>query len=222
MSIHIGIPKGFTVAWSGTDATTPEGCFAVVGTDSLGNRTGILYRGDQYAPEEAELRGRIVWTETGNLVYRWWNAYIGSNLAIDDAFARIIAVRPSPTHPTEHPMADTAEHRVHCHQLATARRAQGRPSWEGRLNLTDVFHNDALTLTQKRDAIVARIKHLAAYKRAADIVVNHMDSDDYWDAESIVELVDEMAVVETVKDFDAVWDAFYDWADEARIWIATI
>lgn len=115
-------------------------------------------------------------------------------------------------------MSDTAEHRVRCYQLATERRGKGKPSWDGQLNLVDIFHNDDLDFTTKRDQIVARIKHLRAYK---DAKATPVESDDYYDAEELLNLVEELGDVETVSDFDGVWSAFYDWADIARIWIKT-
>ena len=85
-----GLPKGFDVRWSGTDDTTPDGYFLVIGLDAVGNRTDLLYRGDKEHPADADLRGRIVWTETGNTVYRWWNAFAGANIPAAQAVTRII------------------------------------------------------------------------------------------------------------------------------------
>ena len=118
-------------------------------------------------------------------------------------------------------MTTTAEHRADMHRLASNLRAQGNPTWSGTLNLTDVFHNDDLTFTEKRDKIVARIKRLRRYRTATDIVENHPESDDYYDADNLLSLVEELGDVETVADFDTVFDGFYDWADQARIWVKT-
>ena len=55
-------------------------------------------------------------------------------------------------------MPDSVEHRVEMHRLATERRSQGKPIWDRKIRLADVFHNDALTFEQQRDAIVKRIR----------------------------------------------------------------
>lgn len=80
------------------------------------------------------------------------------------------------------------------------------PTWKRKLNLVDIFHNDDMLLEQKRDEIVRRVK-------AAP----------FWDEEDIelVEIIEEFEDVDTVGYFDAVWSAFYDWADVHRIWVAT-
>jgi hypothetical protein len=78
------------------------------------------------------------------------------------------------------------------------------PRWSYELNVSDVFHNDALTLTEKRDKIVARIRRAS------------------WSALTGVEdVVDELADVETVRDFDDAWSTFYDVADHHRVWVVT-
>jgi hypothetical protein len=82
-----------------------------------------------------------------------------------------------------------------------------RQPWLHTLTLTDVFHNDDLTLEEKRDAIVRRIKAAPWYSED--------DDDLYW-------LVDELADVDTDSYFDAVFNAFYDWADDHRVWVETV
>jgi hypothetical protein len=79
--------------------------------------------------------------------------------------------------------------------------------WQHKLQLGDVFHNDALTIAQKRDEIVHRIK-----------VSNFYDED--HDGE-LVDIIDELSGIETVDEFDWVWDRFYDWADFNRVWVET-
>jgi hypothetical protein len=118
-------------------------------------------------------------------------------------------------------MPDTADHRVHCHQIATELRRQGKPFWSGQVDVSDVFHDDDLAFAQKRDAIVRRIKRLPQVKTAQDVVDNHPESDGYFEAEDLIVLVEEMADAEDVEHFDCVWSAFYDWADIARVWVKT-
>lgn len=113
---------------------------------------------------------------------------------------------------------DTAEHRAEMHRIATDLRSRGIDPWHGgRVDVSDVFHNDDLTFEQKRDAIVARIKRLPAYKQAE---ASYADPDSDYDKD-LYNLVDEMSDVDDVQHFDFVWSAFYDWADYARVWVKT-
>jgi hypothetical protein len=95
------------------------------------------------------------------------------------------------------------------HQGLT-RWLQNRPAWDERLDVSDVFHNDDLTLEAKRDAIVDRIKRTRWYRR----------SDEY---DTLREIVEELSEVEDVEGFDCVWDALYDEADTGmwRVWVNT-
>lgn len=78
--------------------------------------------------------------------------------------------------------------------------------WKHTLYLKDVFHDDDMTLEQRRDAIVARIK-AAPFWHGGE-----------WE---LADIVDELADVDTPSYFDAVWNAFYDWADANRVWVET-
>lgn len=105
-------------------------------------------------------------------------------------------------------MPDSVEHRVEMHRLATERRSQGKPIWDRKIRLADVFHNDALTFEQQRDAIVKRIRSSG-----------WLDGKDEFD--DLVMAVEELAETDDVKRFDSVWSQIYDHADYDRVWIAT-
>jgi hypothetical protein len=105
-------------------------------------------------------------------------------------------------------MPDTAEHRADMHQLATERRAAGKPVWAHKINLADVFHNDDLTFEQKRDTIVRRIRATAWFKQ-------------YDDWADLPQFVEELADAADGDEFDGPWDCIYDIADADRVWIAT-
>lgn len=79
--------------------------------------------------------------------------------------------------------------------------------WTHKLALGDVFHATEMDFTERRDAIVRRIKEARFY-----------DADD-WTLERIVE---ELAETEDPDDFDGPWDDFYDWADTNQVWVQTI
>lgn len=81
-----------------------------------------------------------------------------------------------------------------------------RGPWLHKLRLADVFHNEAYTREQRRDEIVRRIRAARFYDEEAC---------------ELVEIVDELAETDTAEYMDQVWDAFYDWADDHRVWVET-
>lgn len=84
------------------------------------------------------------------------------------------------------------------------------PVWRHTLKLRDVFHDEDKLFVERRDAIVARIKSAAWFKRA--------DGDD----DDLCAIVTDLAEAETTDDFDESWRDFYDWADENRVWVETV
>ncbi len=106
-------------------------------------------------------------------------------------------------------MPRTVDHIVATHQLAQARRDAGLPVWDRKLNVSDVFRNDAMTVPERRDAIVDRIRRSG-----------WLDGRGCFD--DLVELVnDHLAYAEDADEFDAIWDDIYDHADADRVWIET-
>lgn len=80
------------------------------------------------------------------------------------------------------------------------------PRWKNKLDLADVFHDDAWSFEERRDEIVKRIRVLSTYALG-----------EAW----IEEIVENLAEASDVREFDSWWHEFYDWADEARVWVAT-
>ena len=105
-------------------------------------------------------------------------------------------------------MPDTAEHRADMYALAQERRKAGKSSWDRTLRLADVFHNDALTFTQRRDAIVRRIRATPWSKS-------------YDECDDLPMFVEELADAADSAAFDSPWDCIYDIADADRVWIET-
>ena len=103
-------------------------------------------------------------------------------------------------------MPATPDHKAAIHELVTQRKAAGLPVWEHKIRLGGVFHNDAMTFEQSRDAVVARIRASAWFK----------SKDDY---DNLPQFVEELADTQNTDEFDSVWDAIYDEADHARVWI---
>lgn len=105
-------------------------------------------------------------------------------------------------------MPNTPDHKAEMYRLAQERRKAGKPSWEHKINLADVFHNDSLTFEERRDAIVRRIRETAWFKG-------------YGEFDSLPQLVEELADTENASEFDGPWEWIYDIADADRVWIAT-
>jgi hypothetical protein len=81
------------------------------------------------------------------------------------------------------------------------------PVWNHTLQLADLFDRDTGDGPfAYRDEIVRRIK-----------------ASKFWneDETELIEIVDELEDTDTPEYFDLVWDAFYDWADANRVWVAT-
>lgn len=78
--------------------------------------------------------------------------------------------------------------------------------WEYKLHLEDVFHNPYMNFEEIRDAIVRRIRNSR-----------------FWDDfDSVLILItDDISSAANVFEFDHAWDAFYDWADDRRVWVTT-
>lgn len=88
----------------------------------------------------------------------------------------------------------------------TAVTSPSMVTWAHTLNLADVFHNDNLTFRERRDAIAHRIQRAGWF--------NYSDMD-------LMDVVDFLADATDAAEFDEAWVMFYDWADSARIWVAT-
>lgn len=78
--------------------------------------------------------------------------------------------------------------------------------WRTKINVSDVFHNDELTLAQKASSIANRLRA-------------KFPADDELD-DLLFEL-EEAGEHNSTSYFDAVWDGVYDWADAKRVWIET-
>lgn len=79
--------------------------------------------------------------------------------------------------------------------------------WKHKVDVSDVFHNDTLTLSEKSQVIAARLARFTA-------------DDDTWLDELLEELCDAGHEGDMTW-FDATWSGIYDWADSERVWIDT-
>jgi hypothetical protein len=103
-------------------------------------------------------------------------------------------------------MPRTIDHIVETYRIAQARRKAGLPAWAHQIDVSDIFHNEALTFEQRRDRIVARLQASAWCRNS----------------EAVQELTDELADSENGDEFDGPWDDLYDEADYDRVWIKTV
>lgn len=106
-------------------------------------------------------------------------------------------------------MPSTPDHKVEMFRLAQSRLHAGLPSWNKKINLAGVFHNNEMTFGQRRDAIVARL-------RESPWLTSCSEDDE------LIQYVDELAHAQDAGDFNAAWDAIYDCADYDRVWIRTV
>jgi hypothetical protein len=95
--------------------------------------------------------------------------------------------------------------------------------WKNRLELADVWHDDEKSHQEKAKIAVERIK-AAAWFKAAERRAGHTLDDE--DDTRLLEVVEEMSDAADLVPFDGgwfdgVWAAFYDWCDDARVWVAT-
>lgn len=81
------------------------------------------------------------------------------------------------------------------------------PTWKYTINIADVWKNPGLTLDQRRDAIVRRLR---ASKWLRDRGV----------CSGLHDAVDELAGVGSAAEFDEVWSYIYGQANADRAWIA--
>lgn len=81
------------------------------------------------------------------------------------------------------------------------------PTWRYTVDLKDVWRNEGLTFEERRTEIARRIR-ASRWAEESPWTVFH-------------NLVDELAEVGSVEEFDQVWDEIYDYADMDRCWIAT-
>lgn len=105
-------------------------------------------------------------------------------------------------------MSRTADHLVEVHKLARSRVAAGLPVWDRKLDVSDVFHNDALTFGQIRDSVVQRLR-----------LSGWLEGRDEFDA--LTAAVEGLAYAEDTDEFNGWWDEIYDHADYDRVWIRT-
>lgn len=83
------------------------------------------------------------------------------------------------------------------------------PRWYETVNLRDIFYDETISYESRRNKIVEKIKASRWYK---------LSGSDSW----LHEVVDELRDSGTNREFNRWWSAFYDIADEDRIWIAIV
>jgi hypothetical protein len=80
--------------------------------------------------------------------------------------------------------------------------------WQRSINVSDVFHNDAMSFEQRRDAIVRRVRS-SGWLGASD------------EGDEIHGILTDLEHSTNADEFDNLWDEMYDLADQDRVWIRT-
>lgn len=84
-----------------------------------------------------------------------------------------------------------------------------RPVWHYKIRLEDVWRNEQMSFTGRRDAVVGRLRVRAWFRESSN-------------GSELRRLTDELAAAEDARTFDPVMEELYDWADIDRAWIGTL
>ena len=103
-------------------------------------------------------------------------------------------------------MPRTVESRIAAHHAAHQRQNEGRPIWDRVIRLGALFHDPDLTFTDRRDAIVARLR------KSGWTDQNH----------GVADLVHDLAIATDQPEFNDIWDEIHDEADIDRVFIDTV
>ncbi len=78
----------------------------------------------------------------------------------------------------------------------------------------------------KEDWQRAKRKEITA-KELADIIINKIVNSTFYsnnddELQDIINELKGMGADDSFDDFDVIWDQFYDWADENKVWVVII
>ena len=79
--------------------------------------------------------------------------------------------------------------------------------WKHKVDVSDVFHDDDLTLGEKAQTIATRLARFTG--------------DDDTMLDELLEELCDAGHEGDVRWFDSTWSGIYDWADSERVWITT-
>lgn len=96
---------------------------------------------------------------------------------------------------------------VDTHRAAAELRSQGKPIWQGTVDLSSVYHEEFDVFADKAQA-VAQAFRASGWVRGQT-------------TDSLMLLVEELEESEDVEVFDCVMSNIYDAADYDRVWIKT-
>jgi ASC-1-like (ASCH) protein len=77
--------------------------------------------------------------------------------------------------------------------------------WSYTFRIDDLFHNDEISFEERRKAIVARMRKQPWFEAF----------------ETEEGIADDLETETDVDEWDYLWNQFYDWCDENRVWVAT-
>jgi len=122
-------------------------------------------------------------------------------------------------------MGRSIETKIAAHEIAGARRRHGLSPWAGKLDVSDIFHDDDTDIWAKARGIAARISRAPWYNEDDNELVDityelKLLGDDDPEFAEATDFGPDFA--EATDEFDNIWDRFYDWCDLAgRIWVRT-
>ncbi len=93
-------------------------------------------------------------------------------------------------------------------------------NWKYKLNLKEDWQKaerKEITAKELADIIVDKIINSNFYCDAKE-KYNHQD----YELEDIIDELKGMGADDSFDDFDVIWDQFYDWADENKVWVVII
>lgn len=127
-------------------------------------------------------------------------------------------------------MPRTIEGMIAAHEIAAERRAEGRPLWDRKFDVSDIFRDDEIPIEQKVKIICERLRGQIQPRFREDEDLDQIIEEMEWILEERhVERrlaqkgeLPENLREEITEEFDMVWDGFYDWCDfVGRVWVNT-
>lgn len=85
-----------------------------------------------------------------------------------------------------------------------------RPVWKHTLDVSEFFHDDKLSVVEKAHKVGAMIRRQRWFSED-DFTLDEI-------AGAFCDMTDED---DDGQYFDDWWSSFYDWCDEARVWVTT-
>ena len=93
--------------------------------------------------------------------------------------------------------------------------------WKETIDVSAIFHNDDLSLTQKSEKIIEIMKNSQWLQENPASPDEYLDNIGEWLEDFEWAATGAQSRQFTVEEFDSYWDAMYDLADRDRVWVNT-